>query len=56
VYIDPIRGGFDNPEGLNYGHLPSWHDPRVRELANGLRLATAVPSQDLSGSRITICR
>jgi hypothetical protein len=33
--------------------MPSGHDPRVHELANGLRLGTAVPSQDLSGASVT---
>jgi hypothetical protein len=51
---DPVRGCFDNLVGLNNGHLPSGNDPRVRELANDLRLGTVVPSQDLSGAWITV--
>jgi hypothetical protein len=54
VHTDPIRGCFDNPEGLNNVHLPSWCGPRVQELANGMRLGTAVPNQDLSGACITV--
>jgi hypothetical protein len=45
---DPTCGCFDDLEGLNNGHLPSWHGPRVHELANGLRLGTAVSK---SGSK-----
>jgi hypothetical protein len=33
---------FDDPEGLNNEHLPSWCSPQLCELANGLRLATIV--------------
>jgi hypothetical protein len=51
---DPIYGCFNNPEGLNNRHLPSRHSPRVRELANSLRLGTVVPSQDLSGVYVTV--
>jgi hypothetical protein len=40
---DPVHGTFNDPEGLNNGRLSSWHDPRVCELANGLRLGTVVP-------------
>jgi hypothetical protein len=47
---DSILRCLDNLEVLNNGYLPSWHGPQVRELANGLRLGTAVPSQDLSGA------
>jgi hypothetical protein len=36
------------------GGLASRCGPRARELANGLRLSTAVPSQDLSGARVTV--
>jgi hypothetical protein len=39
----------DDPEGLNNGYMPSRHGLLVRELANGLRLGTAVLSQHLSG-------
>jgi hypothetical protein len=49
VRIDPVHGCFDNPDGLNNGHLSSQRGPRVHELAISLRLGTAVPSQDLCG-------
>jgi hypothetical protein len=39
---DPIRRCFDETEGLNNMYLPSGHDPRVHELANSLRLGTAM--------------
>jgi hypothetical protein len=52
---DPVCGCFDNPKGLNYGYLPSRRGSRVHEVANGLRLGTVVPSQDLSGVWITVC-
>jgi hypothetical protein len=51
---DTIRGCCNNPEGLNYGYMPSQRGSHVRELASGLRLGTAVPSQDLSGVWITV--
>jgi hypothetical protein len=51
---DPVHGYFDNPEGLNRGNLPSGYGSWVRELANSLRLGTALPSQDLSGSWVII--
>jgi hypothetical protein len=35
---NPVRGCFDNMEGLNNEHLPSRCGPRVCELPNGLRL------------------
>jgi hypothetical protein len=41
---DPIRGCFNNLEGLNNRYLPSGRSPRVHELANGMRLDTIVPS------------
>jgi hypothetical protein len=52
----PIRGCFNNLEGLNNRHLPTGCGLRVRELDNGLRLGTVVPSQDLSGAWVTIHR
>jgi hypothetical protein len=55
MHTDSARGCFDNPEGLNYGYLSSQGDSRVRELANGLRLSTAISSQDLSGVWIIVC-
>jgi hypothetical protein len=51
---NPVRGCFDDPEELNNEYLPSGHDAQVHELANGLRLDTAVPSHDLSGAWVTI--
>jgi hypothetical protein len=35
---------FDKLKGLNNRHLPSGHGPQVRELDNGPRLGTTVPS------------
>jgi hypothetical protein len=52
--MDLVCGCFDNPEGLNCGDLPSRHSSRAHELAIGLRLGTAVPSQDLSGVWVTV--
>jgi hypothetical protein len=52
--MDPIRGRFDNPEGLNHGNVPSRRGSRDCELTNGLRLDTAVPSQNLSGAWVTV--
>jgi hypothetical protein len=40
---DPVHRYLDDLEGLNDGHLPSWHSHRVCELANGLRLDTVLP-------------
>jgi hypothetical protein len=51
---NPVYRCFDNLEGLNNNHFPSGRGPRVHELANGLRLGTVVPSQDLSESCVTI--
>jgi hypothetical protein len=48
---DPILRCFDILEGLNYGDLQVGVVPK---LANGLRLGTAVLSQDLSGAWVTI--
>jgi hypothetical protein len=45
MHTDPVLWCFDNPEGLSYGDLLV---DVVPELANGLRLGTVVPSQDLS--------
>jgi hypothetical protein len=42
---------FDNPDGLNYEDLLVC---LVLKLANGLRLGTTVPSQDLSGVWVTV--
>jgi hypothetical protein len=49
MHTNPILWCFDNPVGLNFWVLASWCGSRVHELANGLRLGTVVPSQDLSG-------
>jgi hypothetical protein len=54
VHTVPILRCFDNPEGQNNGHLHSERGPRVYELANGLRLGTAMLSQDLSGVWVII--
>jgi hypothetical protein len=51
---DPICRCFDDPKGLNNGYLSSGHGPQVHKLANGLRLSTVVPSQDLSGACVTV--
>jgi hypothetical protein len=56
VHTDPVRGCFDNTEGLNNVHLPSGCGPRVCDLANDLRPGTTVPSQDLSGAWVTVSR
>jgi hypothetical protein len=48
--VDLMLRCFDDPEGLNNGHLPSGHGPGVCDLANGLRLGTTVLSQNLSVS------
>jgi hypothetical protein len=53
---DPVRRCFDNPEGLDNRYLPSGHGLRVHELANGLRLDTALSNQDLSGDLAPHCR
>jgi hypothetical protein len=44
VHTDHGRRCFDNSEGLNHGNCPSGRVSLVCELANGLRLGTAVPS------------
>jgi hypothetical protein len=51
---DPICGCFDNPEGRNHRSLPSGCGSRVCDLANGLRLGTAVLSHDLSGAWVIV--
>jgi hypothetical protein len=53
---NPILKCLGDPEGLNNGHLPSEHSPRVHELANVMRLDTTVPSWDLSGAWVTVHR
>jgi hypothetical protein len=54
MHTKPIHGCFNNPEGVNHGDFPRGHDSRVHELANDLRLGTAMPSQDLSAAWVTI--
>jgi hypothetical protein len=55
VRTDHTLRCFDNPKGLNCGDLlASRRGSRVPELANCLRLGTAVWSQDLSGAWIII--
>jgi hypothetical protein len=55
VSTDPVHGCFNNPEGLNNGHLPSGCGPQVHELANGLgesqRKPSAPPDGRLKGGR-----
>jgi hypothetical protein len=48
---DRILKCFDNPEGLNCRYTLVGI---VHELANGQRLGTMVPSQNLSGAWVTI--
>jgi hypothetical protein len=48
---NPVLRCFDNSEGLNCEDLTIGVVP---ELANGMRLGTVVPSQDLSGACITV--
>jgi hypothetical protein len=48
ICTDPVLGCVNNPEGLNYGDLLEAVIPELGELANGMRLNTEVPSQDLS--------
>jgi hypothetical protein len=50
----PSSGELANPEGLNCKDLLEGIIPELDELANGLRLNTKVPSQDLSGTWVTI--
>jgi hypothetical protein len=51
----PSTGVSITQGGLNYGFLPCRRSSRVHELANGLRLGTVVPSQDLSGLYVIVC-
>jgi hypothetical protein len=50
MHTDPVLSCLDELEELNNGHLLGGRDPRVCELANSLRLGTAMLSQDLSGA------
>jgi hypothetical protein len=45
---------FQYPGGAELWGLASWCGSRTLELANGLRLGTVVPSQDLSGACVTV--
>jgi hypothetical protein len=48
---------FLSPGGVELnGYLPCWCGSRVHELASGLRLDTAMPSQDLSGAWVNVSR
>jgi hypothetical protein len=47
IHTDPILRCFDNLEGLNCENL-------LVSVANGLRMSTEMPSQDLSGAWITV--
>jgi hypothetical protein len=49
ICTEPVLGCVNNSEGLNCGDLLEGVIPELVELANGLRLNTEVPSQDLSG-------
>jgi hypothetical protein len=51
MHTDPILRCFDNPEGLNCEDLLVGIVP---ELANGLRLSTAVLSHNLSRAWVTV--
>jgi hypothetical protein len=51
ICTNPVLRCFDNPEGLSYGD--SLVDV-VFDLANGLRLGTVVPNQDLSGAWVSV--
>jgi hypothetical protein len=45
---------FHGPGGAELQGVASRRGPQAHELANGLIMSIAVPSQDLSGSRVTI--
>jgi hypothetical protein len=45
---------FRGLRGAELRGLASRRGPRARELANGLRLSTAVRTQDLSGAWVTV--
>jgi hypothetical protein len=51
---DPVYGCFNNPKGLNHGNFLSGCVSWVCELANGLSLGITIPSQDLSGTWVSI--
>jgi hypothetical protein len=54
ICTDPVLRCVNNPEGLNCRDQLEDVIPELGELANGLRLNTEVPSQDLSGAWVTI--
>jgi hypothetical protein len=49
IHTDPILRCSVSLEGLNWEDLLEGVAPELGELANGLRVSTKVPSQDLSG-------
>jgi hypothetical protein len=51
IRTNPVLRCFDNPEGLSYEDLLVGV---VSDLANGLRLGTVVPNQDLSGAWVSV--
>jgi hypothetical protein len=51
IFTNLVLRCFDSPEGLGCGNLLVGVFP---ELANSIRLSTAVLSQDLSGAWVTI--
>jgi hypothetical protein len=53
ICINPVLWCFNNLEGLRCGDLLVGMVPSLR-LANGLRLGTAVPSEDLSGAWVIV--
>jgi hypothetical protein len=54
ICTDPILRCVNNPDGLNCGDLLEGVILEPGELANGLRLNTEVPCQDLSGALVTV--
>jgi hypothetical protein len=53
IHTDLVLKCFINLKGLNCEEMLEGVVPELSELANGLRLSTEVPSQDLSGVWIT---
>jgi hypothetical protein len=54
ICTDPGLRCVNNSKGLNCGDLLEGVIPELGELTNGLRLDTAVPSQDLSAALVTV--
>jgi hypothetical protein len=52
ILTDPVLRCFVNPKGLSCGDLLVGVVPR--DMANGLRLSTVVPSQDLTRAWVTV--